>query len=276
MGNGGMERVLRSLHECNVRGGRVPASVPAAAHLAVTAVFLVFLASFGKYSFSGVLGMCLYPFALALLWHVPVFRGVAGMWYVFLPVAVIAAANPFLDREAAAKIGSVTVSGGWISFSVLCLKGALAILSSKALIRMTGVEGMARALCSFGLPPSSGFAFMLMHRYLLLIVKEIIRMRDAYALRSGGRTSIAPSVWGSFAGLLLLRSSDRAKRVREAAALRGYHRGCLPLRQPAEVKSAAAGWTWFLLWTAYFAATRVLEPVTALGHVVLALFAACS
>lgn len=47
-------------------------------------------------------------------------------------------------------------------------------------------------------------------------------MMLAYKLRAPGQKGIHFKVWGSFLGLLLLRSMDRAQTVYESMLLRGY------------------------------------------------------
>ena len=47
-------------------------------------------------------------------------------------------------------------------------------------------------------------------------------MQQAYRLRAPGQKGIHAGAWGSFAGLLLLRSIDRAQIVYESMCLRGY------------------------------------------------------
>lgn len=64
---------------------------------------------------------------------------------------------------------------------------------------------------------------LLMHRYLIVLIKEVERMQQAYKLRAPGRKGIQFKNWGSFAGLLLLRSMDRAEEVYESMKLRGFH-----------------------------------------------------
>ena len=53
-------------------------------------------------------------------------------------------------------------------------------------------------------------------------MEEVARMLRAYALRSSQQKGIHRSVWGSFAGQLILRTFDRAQRVYQAMCNRGF------------------------------------------------------
>ena len=230
-----LENIVAAFHEIErVRpSGQSTGKIPPLARFAVTIVFLLTLVSFGKYDFAGVLGMAVYPLALSMIENVPLTRGLRQLRHALLLVVLLGAANPFFDRAAAVSLGSITISRGWVSFAVLAAKGVLALLAGWSLLRLTGIDGMVRTFSALRLPTSFGLSILLMHRYLLILAKEAIRMRDAYELRSGSRNSaLMPSAWGSFAGLLLLRSIDRASRVKDAMDLRGFSGG---YRLPAPI-----------------------------------------
>ena len=244
-------------------------SVPPVARFGVAVVFLVTLSSFGKYDLPSLLPMVVYPACLACFERVPILAGFARLWYLLIPVFLLGALNPLFDRGIVACIGGVTVSGGWISFAVLSLKGLLAICVTWSLLRKTGVEGIVKAFASLHLPASFGLAFLLMHRYLVMMVKECERMKDAYMLRSGkGKRAVSPVSWGPFAGLLLMRSMDRAADVQAAIELRGGGRMCTAPREALGGGSRLAGVLYFSGWTLCFAALRFFEPVRRIGDFV--------
>jgi len=247
--------------------------MPAIARLGVTFAFLLALVSAGKYDFACVAALALYPFALWVFEGVPVMEGLSRFWYALIPVILVGAANPFFDRGEVASLCGVAITGGWLSFAVLCLKGVLALAASWSLIRLTGAEGIAQAFTSLRLPPSFGFAFLLMHRYLVLMVKETNRMRDAYQLRSGAKgAALRPAAWGPFVGLLLMRSLDRARTVQDAAELRGGF-SCSAASGQGCRRSAPLGFLYFAGWTAVFAVLRWGEPMRRLGDALREVFA---
>lgn len=261
---------VEAFHEIE-RGRQARGSVPPVARLGVVVAFLLTLVSFGKYDLSSLSAFALYPVALVCFERVPLFSAFVRYWFLLLPVLLVGAANPFFDRATAVTIGGIAVSGGWLSFAVLALKGALSLAVGWSLIRKTGVEGLAEAFAALRLPPSFGLSLLLMHRYLVLMIKEMNRMRDAYALRSGtlGR-AIRPSSWGPFVGLLLMRSMDRASCVQSALELRGGRNGVLRLAGAGSRngKSVAVGVAYFTGWVTFFVVARFFEPMRHLGDLI--------
>ena len=239
--------------------------IPPIARLGVVVAFLVALISFGHYDFVGTVSLTVFPFALVCFEGASVLQGLARFWYVLIPVMLVGAANPFFDRTVVAEVFGVPVTGGWLSCTVLGLKGALAFVVSGSLLRLIGAEGVAQAFASLRLPASFGLAFLLLHRYLVMMVKETGRMRDAYLLRSGTKgAALRPSAWGPFVGLLLMRSFDRARTVQEAVALRGGARAAFLPPDEGE-SSSLCGWVYFVGWCAVFVVLRVFAPIAWLG-----------
>ena len=238
--------------------------VPPVARLGVVVAFLLTLVSFGKYELAETAAMSIYPAVLVCFERVPVLKDLRRLFLLLIPVALVGAANPFFDRTVVAQFGSFAVTGGWVSFCVLLLKGLLALLAGWSLLRQTGSAGLVQAFGSLRLPPSFGFSFLLLYRYLVMMVKTSGRMHDAYLLRSGSRTAaLRPSAWGPFAGLLLMRSVDQATRVQEAILLRGGTGACRPVASSAG--SSLAGWIYFLGWGACFSVVRFAHPMQMLG-----------
>lgn len=263
-----------AFHEIE-RNRRAAGLIPPVARLGVTVAFLVSLSSLGKYDLTLALAFSAYPLFLVFFERVPLLAGIVRFWYFLVPVLLLGAANPFFDRVTAAHIAGMPVSGGWMSFAVLSIKGTLSLFVTWALVRRTGMDGIAEAFAALRLPNALGTAVLLMHRYLVLIIKECERMKDSYLLRSGGKTrAIRPSSWGPFAGLLLMRSMDRAADVQAAVELRG---GCGGMRRPAQVGRSfgrtLAGTAYFAGWTLCFADVRFFDPVRCAGDIVRKVFA---
>ena len=64
---------------------------------------------------------------------------------------------------------------------------------------------------------------LLTYRYITVLLEEVNRMMQAYALRAPNQKGVHISAWGPLTGQLLLRSVDRANAVYESMMLRGYH-----------------------------------------------------
>ena len=247
---------IEAFHEIERRDGSC-GGVPPVSRLGVAVAFLAVLSSFGKYDLLPVFALAVYPFSLAFFERVPIVSALSRFWFLLLPVFLLGAANPFFDRAIIADIAGVPVSGGWISFAVLAAKGALALCVTWSLLRKTGADGLVKAFEALRLPPRFSMAVLLLHRYLVMIVKETERMKDAYLLRSGRRSrAIQPQSWGPFIGLLLMRSMDRAANVQAAIDLRGGCGGRVCGASAHASGSRLLGTLYFAGWVAYFLAVR--------------------
>ena len=265
----GCNSAIEAFHEIERRRGD-PGTVPPVARLGVTGAFLVALVSFGKYELASLSALAVYPFSLACFERVPLFSALCRFRFLLLPVILVGAANPFLDRQMVAQIGGIGISGGWISFAVLAEKGILAFAVAWALLRKTGVDGLVSAFASLRIPPSFGMAILLMHRYVVLMVKEAERMKDAYQLRSGRKSrAILPASWGPFVGLLLMRSMDRAANVQFAIELRGGDTWTVRAPYAGKSGSVAAGIAYFAGWFFFFVAVRLFDPMRIIGDFLL-------
>ena len=262
---------IRAFHEIERgrRAGVTHSRIPPIARFGVVVAFLIALISFGRYDLVGVASLTVFPFARICFEGAAPMRGLARYWYVLIPVGLVGAANPFFDRAVVAEVFGMPVTGGWLSFAVLGLKGILAFVVGGSLLRLIGAEGVAQTFASLRLPSSFGLSFLLLHRYLVMMVKEMGRMRDAYLLRSGTKgAALRPSAWGPFVGLLLMRSFDRARMVQEAVALRGGARAAL-LPTDEGLSSSLCGWLYFGSWCVVFAVLRGCGPMGWFGHLLM-------
>ena len=141
---------------------------------------------------------------------------------VLVLVCLVGIANPFIDRKVLFQIGEFAVTGGMVSAVTLMLKGVFAVAASYLLMVTTAVEDLGYALRRLHIPKVFVTVLMLVYRYIIVLLKEIERMTDAYSLRAPGQTGLHYKVWGTMVGQLLLRSMDRAQIVYDSMMLRGY------------------------------------------------------
>ena len=98
-------------------------------------------------------------------------------------------------------------------------------------------------------------------------------MRDAYLLRSGAKgAALMPAAWGSFVGLLLMRSLDRARTVQDALELRGGISSRFVASDSVGGRSTLLGALYFGGWIAGFAILRWGEPMRRIGDIVRGAF----
>lgn len=190
--------------------------------LLVTLLFLLLTLSYGKYDLAGVLKMGIYLIVAFTLGDISVRLLAKRMKLVLALVCMVGVVNPFFDRETLFLIGGFAVTGGMVSMTTLMIKGIYAVSASYLLMVTTSMEDLCYALRRLGVPKTVVTVLMLVYRYIIVLLKEIHRMTDAYALRAPGQKGLHYKVWGTMIGQLLLRSMDRAQTVYDSMRMRGF------------------------------------------------------
>lgn len=188
----------------------------------VTIWYLALVMSFDKMDITGLLLMSLYPVVIMILGDISIRQAFKRLAPVFLMIGLIGAANPVFDRRPCFLIGEMTVTAGMVSMTTLFLKTVFAAAASYILIASTTMEQVCYALRKLRLPRILVTVFLLIYRYLVLMLKEADRITQAYSLRAPKERGIGKRAWGSLAGQMLLRSMDRAQTVYDAMMLRGF------------------------------------------------------
>jgi len=222
-----------------------------AVKIITTMVYLVIVASYDKYEVAGLLPLVIYPVVLITLGRLP--WSYFGERLLFLApfVFFLALANPFLDRVPMLMAGEMVIAGGWISFTSVVLRFLLAVTAVLALVATTGIHDICSVLMRAGIPRILVLQLLLLYRYLSLLLEEAYRIEQSYLLRSGrpGR-GIAPKVWGSLAGGLLIRTFSRARKIYDSMLCRGFTgeiRFLRPVKMSADSLFYLAGWTLFIV-----------------------------
>jgi cobalt/nickel transport system permease protein len=220
-----------------------------------TLIFLIAVASYGKYEVTGLLPLVLFPVALITLGRLPLTYFAERLLFLVPFVVLLAIANPFYDRTPLLEWGGVAITGGWISFASVLVKFLLAVTAVLALIATTGIHDVCSVLMRAGVPRILVLQLLLLYRYLSLLMEEAYRIEQAYLLRScGSGRGIAPKVWGSLAGSLLIRTFSRARKIYDAMLCRGFA-GELRFLRPAKLTVGSlvylAGWTVFIICARY-------------------------
>ncbi len=190
--------------------------------LLVTLLYLVLVVSWKPRQLTGVLGMAVYPFVLFEIGDLSFGKALYRLKIVLPVVCLVGILNPFFDREPVLTVFGVTVTGGVLTMLSLMAKGVLTVLSTYLLIATTTVESICSALSMLHLPGIIVTEFLLICRYVSVLLGEADRMWQAYSLRSPGQRGVAHGAWGSMLGQLLLRSMDRAKALYQSMCMRGF------------------------------------------------------
>ena len=189
--------------------------------LVLTIGYIVVLVSFPKYDVAGTAGMIVYPLSVFMLADLSVTDSLKRLRIVLPLVCLLGIFNPFFDKNYILVAG-VRVSTGILSMITLILKGIFSVLASYLLIATTSIDKLCYAFRMLHIPKAIVTQFMLMYRYVTVLLEETDRITQAYMLRAPHQNGIHFRAWGSLAVQLLLRSIDRANEVYESMLLRGY------------------------------------------------------
>ncbi len=188
-----------------------------------TLVYIVSILSFNKYSVSQLLPYFIYPVLLIALGNLPIKYFLKKLVIVLPFVFFVAIFNPFLDKEPFIQVGSLSISGGWVSFISIILRFVLTVGAALILVAVTGFTAVCMALDKLGTPTIFTLQLLFLYRFLFVLVDEGARMFRAYSLRSFTSKSMPIKVFGQLIGNLLLRTIDRAQRTHMAMLCRGFN-----------------------------------------------------
>ncbi len=192
--------------------------------LIVTFVYILTVTSVGKYDLTSLLFLGVYPVALIMFGDIPLKPLLQKTILPIVAGASLGIFNPLLDSQSISVLGGYTISAGWISFMALLIKSLLTIFSALLLVATTKVEDISVAMVLLKFPKILALQFLLMFRYINVLVDEVNRVITAYSLRAFGEKKIKLNTWGSLVGQLYLRTAGKAERLYESMKLRGFDR----------------------------------------------------
>lgn len=262
-----LQEAIHIIHEIDLEAGRRAGktSIHPAARLFVCLAFVLFTVSFAKYDLEKLIAMGLFLIVLSVLEEISIWQGIKRMRHMIVLLAIMGIANPLFDRSAVGVLGNVTVTGGMISMLTLLIKGVYTVVAAYFLMVQIGIQGICRGLKAFHVPSSMITIVMLTYRYLIVLLKEAARMWDAYSMRAPGQKGVAMKSWGSFAGLLLLRTFDRGKDVYDSMLLRGYDNGSLIDSRIQAKEKKGSSFAYVVFWLICFLVFRFIPLFQLVG-----------
>jgi cobalt/nickel transport system permease protein len=193
--------------------------------LLVSVIFIVTVVSFNRYALGQLVPYIFYPMLMTALSETP-YKMLVKRFFIALPFCLFAGiSNVIFDNTSAFTIIGITVSSGFISLVTILFKTYLCVMAVLILVSVTPFYELTTALWRLRIPGIFITMFEMTYRYIGVLVHEAYSMSIAYSLRSCNRKGIEMRDMGSFAGLLLIRSFDRADRVYNAMKCRGYAQG---------------------------------------------------
>jgi cobalt/nickel transport system permease protein len=239
------------------------------AKLLTTLIFIVTVVSFKRYEVSALFPFLIYPVALCALGDIPL-SFLARKIALIAPFAVlIGVFNPMIDRQVITTLGSLEISGGWVSLASILVRFTLTVGAALTLVAVTGFNEVCAALEKLGAPRIFVVQLMFLYRYLFVLVDESIRMVRARALRAFNGKGTGLRTFGSLVGHLLLRTLDRAQRIHMAMSCRGFS-GEIRVFRPGSFGLGDAAFV--LGWSVFFIGARLFDLSRLIGETVTGLF----
>ncbi|MDO4632506.1 MAG: cobalt ECF transporter T component CbiQ [Eubacteriales bacterium] len=238
--------------------------------LCLTILYIAMVVSYSKYDLIGLAAMGVYLFISFQLAELS-FKDALWRLRVVLPiVCAVGIVNPFFDRIPV-EIGGLHLNAGVLSMLTLMMKGSFAVLASYILIATTTIESICYALRLLHVPTILVTQILLTYRYITLLLEEVNRITQAYALRAPNQKGVHFKVWGSLTGQLLLRSIDRANDVFESMTLRGYRGEFKYVGEKHRMRRTDL--LYFAVWGLLFGLFRRIPVILVLGNLVGGIFA---
>ena len=235
------------------------------AKLIVTLLFIVTVVSCGKYEVSALFPFVLYPVVTATLSGIPAGPILTRLFWAAPFAFFMGIFNPVFDRGIVTHIGTIGISGGWVSFVSILIRFSLTVSAALLLIATTGFMAVCDALWRMGLPRAFVTQLMVLFRYLFVLAEEAGRMTRARNLRSFQKRGQGIRVFVSMIGHLLLRTIDRATRIHLAMCCRGF-KGMFTRAQELRFRSIDAGF--IAGWSAIFLLFRSVDVPRWIGYLV--------
>lgn len=235
------------------------------AKLVVTLLFIVTVVSWGKYEVSALFPFVLYPVVTATLSGIPAGPILTRLFWAAPFAFFMGIFNPVFDRGIVTHIGTIGISGGWVSFVSILIRFSLTVSAALLLIATTGFMAVCDALGRMGLPRAFVTQLMVLFRYLFVLAEEAGRMTRARNLRSFQKRGQGIRVFVSMIGHLLLRTIDRATRIHLAMCCRGF-KGMFTRAQELRFRSIDAGF--IAGWSAIFLLFRSVDVPRWIGYLV--------
>ncbi|GFE60892.1 cobalt ECF transporter T component CbiQ [Geobacter sp. AOG2] len=232
------------------------------AKVLATLFFVISVVSCGKYELTMLFPFFLFPVFMITLGNIP-FLYLVKKIAVVIPFAVmIGMLNPLFDRQVLLHVGTLGITGGWISFASIVVRAVLTVSAALALVAVTGFPGICAALERLGMPQPFAVQLLFLYRYIFVLAEEGGQMARARELRTFGSRGRGIGTYGSLIGHLLLRTWMRAERIHMAMLARGFS-GVFHTRRQFRF---GAGEAVFLVgWGAFFITVRLVPVAHLLG-----------
>lgn len=239
------------------------------AKLITTLIFVGMVVSLGKYEISMMMPFVIYPLAMIISAELPVLYLLKKIMLVAPFAIVIGIFNPLMDTQPLIHLGSVSITGGWVSFFSIMIRFALTVSAALILVSLTGFTAVCMALEKLKVPRPFVVQLLFLYRYLFVLIDEASRMVRARSLRSFDAKGMRFKVFVSLLGQLLLRTLDRAHRIHLAMCCRGFD-GYIRINRPMTFGFKELRFV--LAWSLLFVFARCYNLPVKIGSIIAGYF----
>jgi len=233
------------------------------AKVVTTFAFLITVVSYDKYALSAMIPLALYPVAIMSLAQLPPGFLVRKLLWASPFALAIGLFNPWLDRATVVQLGTLEISGGWVSYASILLRFLFTLSAALLLIGSTSLNDVCLALARLKAPRVFTVQLMLLFRYLFVLAHEAARTLRAWSLRATAARRISWRLFTLLSGRLLLRALDRAHHIYSAMLSRGFD-GEIRSSRPLHFRGADL--LYVIGWLAFFVLVRCFNLPQYLGH----------
>lgn len=239
------------------------------AKLAATLLFIVTVVSFDKYQLSALLPFSVFPIVLIVMARIPATYLIKRVLWLAPFAVLIGVFNPLLDRQTLMQIGSVEISGGWVSLGSIGIRFFLTALAAFTLVAVTGFHAVCLALQKLGVPDIFVVQLLFLYRYAFVLADEAARMLRAWQLRAPSAKMMTLRTFSALTGSLYLRTTDRAQRIYQAMCCRGFDGR---IRIARQLRWTRADTLFLTASGLLFVLLRFTAPATLLGRLITGFF----
>lgn len=227
--------------------------------LLVTIWYICFVISFQNNMLTGILSMSLYLIICFLMADISLYKCLKRMRTVLFAFFVFGGANILFSENL--STGVTGTAGFWC-------KGVMSVFAVYILIVTTSIDDICEALRMLHIPELPVTVVMLIYRYINILIKETKRLSESYFVLSPGQKGIHVKAWGQFAGNLMLRSIDRAKRVYDSMNMAGYEWRMLSGNHK-KYRPGAGSLIWLFVWMGVIAVLRIIPVFELVGNMLV-------
>ncbi len=260
-----MEEVLTDFRRLDLlaREGSPIHRLDARAKVITTMVFITTVMSFDRYQISALVPFFVFPLCLTVMGNIPLAYLMKRVALVLPFALMVGLFNPLLDDRILIRVGTLGISGGWLSCASILLRAMLTAGAALILVGVTGFTPLCHALRRLGVPQPFVVQLLFLHRYLYVLIEEARQLSRARRLRSFGRRGLGIRNSGPILGNLLLRTWERAERIHLAMLARGF-RGEFPL--PGHSSFGIGEFAFVTGWSILFITLRFWNLSAVLGR----------